>query len=180
VWLAPLAESSYEEPYDHSLLELTKLTQLAPQMAKFWPSGGPHWDAVAVAGTAEPIIVLVEAKANVEEFKRGDRRATAQSSIMMIDESLAWARERLSATGSAESWVGRHYQFANRLACTLWLRELGVTAVLAHVLFTDDGSHQPMDAAELQAGSDAALVELGVSASVLDGWAATVVVPSSK
>ncbi len=179
-WRAPRADQSYAEPAGGRFLELVHLTHLAPKLAEFWPIGGPEWDAVAIAeADSERFIVLVEAKANVQEFQRGRRRATAEASIRTIDDSLKLAREKLGATGSAQSWVGAHYQVANRIAWTLWLREQGAAAVLAYVLFTDDRSYQPTTEAALCGSMDSALEELGISAAAIAHWTAVVPLPAT-
>jgi hypothetical protein len=60
-------------------------------------------------------------------------------------------------------WLGSHYQLANRLAWTSWLRDRGIDARYAYLLFANDRSHQPTIATDLQAAADAGYNALGLN-----------------
>ena len=46
-WRSPLAEDGRREYWDAAFLRRVDLGDHAPALAEFWPSGGPHWDALA-------------------------------------------------------------------------------------------------------------------------------------
>lgn len=48
-WRSPVVTDSYREYWDAAFLEVLGLDeQRATELKRFWPSGGPHWDALAV------------------------------------------------------------------------------------------------------------------------------------
>jgi hypothetical protein len=130
----------------------------------WWPRRGPSWDAIAVVtrDQQEPVVLLVEAKAHVAEFTVGQFAGTNTRSIEMITDALNRTREKLGAVRPVDAWLGEHYQLANRLAWTHWLRERDIDARYAYVLFAEDRSHKPTTAEDLRAAADAAYTALGV------------------
>lgn len=181
-WRSPLAAELYAEPRDAAFWPAIDQPQLAERCAGWWPArGGPSWDAIALAHgpNAARVVVLVEAKANVPELVGGDLAATSPASLEAIRAALNGARERLGATGDLGAWTGSHYQLANRLAWTMWLRGHDVDAVFAHVLFEGDRSHQAATADELTAAVHRAHTALGVPERALAEWATTVVLPAT-
>jgi hypothetical protein len=180
-WRSPLASTGYVEYQDRSFWSAVDCGALAPLAAAWWPTrGGPVWDALAVGKRTDgsKVVVLVEAKANAPEFQAGGCGAAHPRSIAMIHAALSAARERLRATGTSEVWHGTYYQLANRLAWTLWLRQQGVDAVFAHVLFASDFSHVPTDGEELLKALRAGYDTLGVDHTAVREWAATIVLPA--
>lgn len=179
-WKCPLQKCRYEELDDNTLLPAIGHERLVAILPTFWPRGGPSWDAVATAERSgeEGAVVLIEAKANLAEFNRGHRRAKRRASRELIDQSLAWARKKLGATGTAEAWIGADYQLANRLTWTLWLREANVDAVFVHLFFENDCSYRPISGNALRARAAEARKTLGVPQSEVEEWAANVVMPA--
>jgi len=47
VWRSPLAADGYAEYSDRAILEQVGLGHHAADLRAFWPTGGPHWDALA-------------------------------------------------------------------------------------------------------------------------------------
>lgn len=184
LWKAPLAAGCYAEPRDATFWTTIGHPGLAKRAASWWPSrGGPSWDAIALASHNDGVartLVLVEAKANVPEFTAAARGATNPKSVRMIDVALDHARAQLGATGSLDAWAGANYQLANRLTWALWLRENGVDTVFAHVLFSDDLFHIPAAGDRLLAAAHAGHAVLGVPASAIAGWCATIVLPATR
>jgi hypothetical protein len=181
-WRAPLATKRYAEPHDATFWRAIGHSELAAKAAQWWPArGGPSWDAIGLAHRpgSSPVVVLVEAKANVSEVKGSALAATSPRSISTIKAALDQARTTLVATGAPAAWTGQYYQLANRIAWTLWLREQHVDAVFAHVLFEHDHSHQPTAARELTAAIGVAHDTLGIPPAAVAGWATTVVLPAS-
>ena len=180
-WRAPLAAWAYVEPRDTTFWPAIERPDLAKLARGWWPSGGPSWDAIAIArrAAATDTVVLVEAKANVPEFGGAPCSATSPRSIEKITAALTAAHAALVATSLPGAWLGSHYQLANRLAWTHWLRSQGVDAVFVHVVFDNDRSHLATTReALLQAARDAHKA-LGVPPSSLAGWAATVALPAT-
>lgn len=181
-WRSPLAADSYGEPRDATFWTALDQPELAERCDAWWPArGGPAWDAIALAHRpgGRPVVVLVEAKANVPELTGGDLAATSAASLAAIRSALDDARQALGATGDLAGWIGSYYQLANRLAWTMWLRRRGIDAVFAHVLFEQDRSHRVATAQELTAAVRAAHAALGICEDALAGWAATIVLPAT-
>jgi hypothetical protein len=126
-WLSPLREDGYAEYYDQDFLNRLGLTKLPKPLTTFWPRSGPRWDALAK--TANGRVVLVEAKAYVEESVDFASRASSPESLVQINRALAEAKEGFGARYEAP-WASPFYQTANRLAHLYFLhRENGVDAV---------------------------------------------------
>ena len=68
-WVSPLASDNYAEYSDEDALARLKLSALRVPLADFWPTGGPHWDALARTGSGR--VILVEAKAHIAELLSG-------------------------------------------------------------------------------------------------------------
>lgn len=180
-WRAPLAEHRYAEPRDATFWPVIERPELASVARGWWPSGGPSWDAIAIARRPNrtDTLILIEAKANVPEFGGAPCAATSERSIMKITAAMTAVHAALGARGPATVWLGPYYQLANRLTWTHWLRARGVDAVFVHLLFHGDRSHIPTSKeALLQAATDAHRA-LGVPRDSLAGWAATIPLPAS-
>ena len=143
--------------------------------AEWWPRRGPSWDAIAAATwhRGDPTVLLVEAKAHIGEFTLGQFGGTSPKSIEMITDALNHTREALGATKAVDAWLGSHYQLANRLAWTHWLRERDIDARYVYLLFGDDRSHKPTTAEDLKAAAHAAYTALGVNPAQLQ-WVTNV------
>jgi hypothetical protein len=111
----------------------------------------------------DPIVVLLEAKAHVAEFAIGRFGGTNPTSVEMITAAIDRTRAALGATAPIGAWLGSHYQLANRLAWTRWLRDRGIDARYAYLLFANDRSPQPTTATNLQAAADAGYNALGLN-----------------
>ena len=48
-WRSPLVEDGYKEYQDRKFLIALGLTNLANELARFWPRRGPVWDGLALA-----------------------------------------------------------------------------------------------------------------------------------
>jgi hypothetical protein len=143
------------------------LAHHARDLARFWPTGGPHWDALAVIyrpDATRPGVLLVEGKSYVAElFGSGTAAKPDSGSRELIETSLAWTQAQLGVTEkTAQDWCGRLYQSANRLAHVCWLRSLGIRAWLVHLLFTDD-PHGPTSAVAWREAFEQADDELGLT-----------------
>jgi hypothetical protein len=104
----------------------------------FWPPAGSaqHWDAVGWAGSQDdrqPI--LVEAKAHLGELRSQCR--AAGDSRTEIEKALEGTALACGATYNC-SWLGPHYQYANRLAVVHFLLQHGYTPHLVLLYFIGD------------------------------------------
>ncbi len=165
-WRSPIAAKEHREYWDRAFVEVLGLGEHAHALSEFWPSGGPHWDALAVVSGGEwPGVILVEGKSYPRElYSGGCGAAKGSTSRDLIQRSLAWVQERLGVRDrTAEEWCGRLYQSANRLAHLEWLRSRGVDAWLVHLLFTGD-PHSPTTEDEWHEAIREADEELGIAA----------------
>lgn len=140
-WVSPLVLQDYAEYRDADFLHAIGLSQFSSQLAAFWPSGGPSWDALAVVSTPEgktvPGIILVEAKSHIPEIY-GNGCQAGPHSRGLIEESLDAAKRWYGARMDA-NWTGPLYQSANRLAHLYFIRErLKRPAWLVNLYFEDD------------------------------------------
>jgi hypothetical protein len=180
-WRAPLAENNYEEPRDDTFWTAIKRPDLKAAAVDWWPRRGPAWDAVALArqGDGDASVVLFEAKANIPEFTAGNFAGTHPDSIRMIHTAPATTQTTLAATAPLAVWTGNHYQLANRLAWTAWLRAHDVDAHFAYLLFHDDRSHIPTSQADLRARVADGYTQLGIE-SARWPWLAAIDLPALR
>jgi hypothetical protein len=172
-WRSPLAADGYREYSDKAFLERVELGHHAAELKAFWPTGGPHWDALAIVRRSEdarPGVVLAEGKSYPGELYGSGCAAKPKSlSRAQIKRSLTWTQNYLGLQGaSVETWCGPLYQSANRLAHLAWLQSLGVRAWLVHLLFLDD-PHSPTSAVEWNRALEKANRELGLPETALPG-----------
>jgi hypothetical protein len=119
-WVSPLASDDYHEYRDgEALRRLRIVDKLHVPLSSFWPKRGAVWDALALVGNGDPL--LVEAKAHIPEAASRGTRASAPSR-RLIDASLQAARHHL-APRSKVVWSELFYQYANRLAFQFFLRQ---------------------------------------------------------
>jgi hypothetical protein len=109
---------------------------------KFWPSGGPHWDALAVAHGPDGDYlgpVLVEGKSYPGEMRSrlaAKNPVSRHRILARLAEARAWLRV---SEDHADAWSERYYQAANRIAFLYWFHDvLDERAWLANVCFLDD------------------------------------------
>lgn len=128
-WLSPLAADQWAEYRDQAFLELLGVDLRRRPLASFWPSGGAVWDGLAK--TAAGDCVLVEAKAHASEMASACA-ATAPASLAKIRAALDATKARLGVDPGRD-WLGRFYQYANRLAHAHLMNDLN--AVPTHLVF---------------------------------------------
>ena len=140
-WVSPLAQADYQEYRDGEFLAAIGMPDAASQLAEFWPSMGPCWDALGVisdpGGRLKRGAILVEAKSHISEIY-GNGCQAAGASLSKIDRALAETKEWLGVEGDSD-WLGPLYQYANRIAHLYFmLKKHGRPAWLLNMYFLND------------------------------------------
>lgn len=133
-WLSPLACHDYTEYRDRDFLDQIGKSELAGELAKFWPPRGPQWDALGRSDWGD--ILLVEAKAHIPEMCSGATKASPKSR-KQIERAMKATIETCRAQPRA-AWTEVFYQLGNRLAHLKFLRDAKVPAWLVLVNFVGD------------------------------------------
>lgn len=163
-WLSPLEAEGYTEYKDDDFLERLSVRLEKRPLRSFWPSGGPHWDALGK--TTRGDILLVEAKAHIGEL--ASNCGASPPSLSLIQQSLDETGRFLGAASTAK-WSRTYYQYANRLAHLYLLRQLNnIQAWLVFLYFINaDDVAGPKSAEEWGPSIEAAHAHLGVTRSQL-------------
>ena len=121
-WVSPLINDHYAEYRDEDFLNRLGLDSLSIPLKRFWPSGGPQWDALA---RREGNIFLVEAKSHIGEILSPPSGAKNPVSLKLINKSLS---ETKSFVGSKTkvNWSSYFYQYTNRIAHLYFLSDNSV------------------------------------------------------
>ncbi len=137
-WFSPIECDEYAEYSDQRFIDLLDLELRSCPLARFWPTrGGPNWDGLAKTDLSQ--VLLVEAKAHVEEIKEKGSGASSQKSIDKINCSLKETQKFLGADLLADWSKYPHYQYANRLAHLYFLSEKNcIDAYLLMIYFLND------------------------------------------
>jgi hypothetical protein len=144
-WLSPVQSDGLAEYCDAAAFDLLGLRLTRTPLTSFWPVGGANWDALGVTVDGEP--VLVEAKANIPEF-RSRMTATAETSVDLIRSSIDQTIQALGGK-AGPAWLSPYYQYANRLAHAHFLRALNdVPAHLVFMYFIGDRDVRGPDSVE--------------------------------
>jgi hypothetical protein len=168
-WVSPLERDRFAEYHDRDFLRAIDRPDLAAALADFWPTGGPHWDALAVARDAEGAYigpVLAEAKSWPGELK--SKTAATAASRKRIAARLRETRQWLGVGEQhAMAWLESYYQAANRYAHLRWFLDvLCENAWLANIYFVADPakptSRAAWDAAIIGAGTELGLTGITV------------------
>jgi hypothetical protein len=125
----PSRQNTFNEQSDQLIDLLHQVFEL--------PRGGPQWDALGRAPSGE--VVMVEAKAHLNELYSAPSAASAESSIARIQLSL---RETAAHFGVVDGfdWSRQFYQYANRIAHAHLLHTLnGIPTKLVFLYFIGDG-----------------------------------------
>ena len=139
-WLSPLADDDYAEYQDQTFLDLLEVKLAKKELKDFWPSIGPHWDALG--RIRNEAYFLVEAKAHVSEIISSSQ-AKAESSKSLINKSLKETKKYLNLKSGIDLTKG-FYQYSNRLAHLYLLRVINnIPAYLIFVYFINDHTHIP-------------------------------------
>ena len=135
-WLGPKNNGGIWDWKELSGDAFWEVLGIDPQKTRnFWPSRGPHWDAVARLTFPNDSFchILFEAKANVSELKSYLRAGNEEGQKTLIEKSLN--EYSLNLKG--------YYQTCNRLAHLNFLRREypDVNVSLCYLYFVNDNSH---------------------------------------
>lgn len=169
-WVSPLESKQFAEYHDAEFLLAIERPDLVKELTSFWPTGGPHWDALAIARAQDGSYlgpVLVEAKSYPREM-RSRLAAKDPDSRNRILERLEETRAWLNVPEAhAAPWTDTYYQLGNRLAHLRWFQAvLGESAWLAKVYFLDDPAH-PTTRDDWETALEAAEKEMGLAGASL-------------
>lgn len=137
-WVSPLEEDDYAEYTDKDFIEKLDITNLDLPLKDFWPTGGPHWDALGKSKKNH--VFLVEAKSHISEIVSTPTGASAEASLNLINNSLQETKNYLAANKNHNvDWSSYFYQYTNRLAHLYYLRiKNNIPAYLVFVYFIND------------------------------------------
>jgi hypothetical protein len=139
-WVSPLSSEGYREYWDSGFLKAVGLPQYGKELNRFWPSGGPHWDALARVDNQTGGVLLVEAKSHVAEIFGTGCGAAAASSVRKIEQGIKATKDWLHVSHESD-WKGPLYQSANRFAHLYFFTEiLRIQAWLVNIYFINDRS----------------------------------------
>lgn len=164
-WVSPIEGEKFAEYQDRSFLSAVGLEHLGRPLSRFWPRGGPAWDALAVAGagghSGDRGVVLIEAKSHPPGVYGGGCRASSRSRqkiLAALERTKRWL-----GVPEAVDWTGPLYQSANRLAHIYFFREIAqVPAWLVNIYFLND-PHSPTRRQEWAAALAQVKAELGLT-----------------
>lgn len=178
-WVSPVRGSGFREFKDAEFLDQVGLAHLVGELRRFWPSSGPRWDGLATAeGKGAPRVVLAEAKSYPREVRGGGCKASdVNNARRRIERALGEAGSELGVEDTAP-WMGALYQYANRIAHTLFLRRHGVAAYLVNLCFYDD-PHPSRRTTELEWRAAAAALKKEMGLTVTPGWLVDVFLPAA-
>ena len=134
-WLSPIKSDDYAEYFDESFLERLGIGDLSVPLSNFWPRSGARWDGLAKTDSGK--VILVEAKAYIEEGVDYRSKAERPESIAMITRALNDAKASFRANNDAP-WEAPFYQYTNRLAHLYFLSALNqIDTYLVFLYFAD-------------------------------------------
>jgi len=166
IWKSPVASDEYAEYNDEDFvrkLGLQNAIKLDP-LIDFWPTRGPHWDALAQTNKKRKF--PVEAKSHI-----GELASTCEAkpvSYRKIQEALNTTKV-YSGSQVLNDWCAEYYQYANRLAHLYWLREVKkADAHLVFIYFVNDSQmNGPTSKEEWEKELAIIYTYLGVSSSLM-------------
>ena len=167
-WVSPLKDDEYAEYRDGAFLKRLGISLDKGPLKAFWPNQGPQWDALGRTNSGK--ILLVEAKAHVEELLSPPTRATGKS-LRKIQTALAETKTYVNSKSEAD-WFSYFYQYTNRLTHLYLLRALNdIPAFLVFIYFLNDEVMQgPSTEAEWRAAIKLTHKYLGIKRNKLSRY----------
>lgn len=140
-WISPLKEYNYEEYKLNSNSPNLSVLKISKKDMDFWPSGQPQWDAIGFVQAEPKTIILVEAKAHLDEMN-SSCTAKSEKSTRLIENTLKETYEKLTHDNNKEFkkdiWMKKYYQLGNRLAFLYKLKEKGYKVKLVLLNIVND------------------------------------------
>lgn len=143
-WKSPLESQNFREYRDAEFLNQVGLSHLKENLSSFWPRLGPCWDALAIVPGKKGRhgIVLVEAKSHVKEVGTSSSACGAKpKSLGLITASIEVVKDALGVNDDSD-WLGKYYQYANRLAHLYWLTSQNIPVWMVFLYFTGDSEQK--------------------------------------
>lgn len=123
-----------------SMLDAKLYGNVLEEWRDFWPTTGSQqkWDAVGWIRNQsnEPELLLVEAKANIEEIV-SSCTAAPHGGRSIIEKAFSEVKISIGVPMSSD-WLNTYYQYANRLAVLWFLQKQHIPARLLYVYFVGD------------------------------------------
>ena len=139
-WVSPLKKDDYCEYQDEQFLKKVGSREHWGKLKDFWPSGGPVWDALATieGKNGAKGVILLEAKSHEEELKGVGCKAKNDETAAKIEDTLDAVKQALGVKPDAD-WLGKYYQYANRIAHLYFLNIIAqVPTWLVFLYFVGD------------------------------------------
>lgn len=136
-WISPLESEHFQEFQLHQLpIEKQRILGIENFDWSFWATTNqPHWDAIGIA--QDGTIVLLEAKAHVEEIEGPGCKAISEESKERIKKAI------VEVMGNNPIWLKKYYQTANRYVFLDKMLKAGKKTCLVFLNFINDVSYKP-------------------------------------
>ncbi len=149
-WISPIIDDEFKE-YKLNQAQILKKLQIKKEDLKFWPDGGPQWDAIGIAN--DNTIILVEAKGNKQETKtkctasayKDPKKASekATDNLLLIENAfLKIINDCKYDESNLNMWFDEYYQLANRLVFLHNLNEKGYSVKLVLLNIANDFTYK--------------------------------------
>lgn len=146
MWRSPL-QPDFCEYSDSDFLNVIDCAYLSKDLSRFWPRGGPQWDALGKAKDGQ--LFMVEAKAHIDEMVTPGSGASALS-LAKIRYSLQKIKSYLKIK-DPQPWHKTFYQYTNRLAHLFFLRVMyKKPAFLVFLYFMNDPDYEDSPKSEAE------------------------------
>jgi hypothetical protein len=156
-WVSPLEKENYIEYQDGEFLDAIGCQQSNDALLKFWPVGGPVWDALArfkLKSSSKHGVILLEAKSHIEELENKKGCGAEGKSRQLIVDTFERVQKDLQISPNL-NWTGMYYQYANRIAHLYFLSVVQkIPTWLVFLYFLND---KQMEGPKEESGWDAAL-----------------------
>ncbi|WP_238860172.1 hypothetical protein [Clostridium sp. YIM B02569] len=152
-WISPLKEYNYEEYKLNNNSPNLSVLGICKKDMDFWPAGQPQWDAIGFVESEPKTIILVEAKAHLDEMN-SSCTAKSDESKELIEITLEEIYKNLSHNKDKKFdkyiWMEKHYQLGNRLAFLYKLKEKGYDVKLVLLNIVNDPTWGDKKASEME------------------------------
>jgi len=142
IWISPQAPDLKKE-YRNGFIKVKALNYCGDKKIKdFWPSTGPSWDGVIVTESenGKKGLILIEAKANLDEMKPSKTKSISNENSELIHNSIKYVSKKFNIKLNNKI----SYQLLNRLTFLAKLNEyFEIETKLIYLHFINDTSYKP-------------------------------------